>query len=120
MCSGIRQLEIHTVKPLGSLRLLSKSLRKDPNISANTIKAVLEQFALRSEKSIIVHIHKRTKKKRIVIISETNHFLPNILLTRLTLIVEKIILDHQCEFRHPRSTTNPIFCIPKTLEKKWE
>jgi hypothetical protein len=29
-----------------------------------------------------------------------------------------IIVDHQCRFRHNRSTTDPIFCICQTLKKK--
>ena len=31
-----------------------------------------------------------------------------------------ILGDHQCGFRHNRSTTNHIFCIRQILEKKWE
>jgi hypothetical protein len=34
--------------------------------------------------------------------------------------VHRIIEDHQCGFRHNRSTTDQIFCIRQILEKKWE
>ncbi|MDR0288736.1 MAG: hypothetical protein LBH78_01620, partial [Rickettsiales bacterium] len=33
---------------------------------------------------------------------------------------EEIIGDHQGGFRRNRSTTDHIFCIRQTLEKKWE
>jgi hypothetical protein len=44
----------------------------------------------------------------------------NILLARLTPDVNEIIGDHQCGFRHIRSTTDQIFYIQQILEKKWE
>jgi len=50
----------------------------------------------------------------------TYRILSNILLSRLTPYAEEIIGDHQCEFRHNRSTANHIFCICQILEKKWE
>jgi hypothetical protein len=34
--------------------------------------------------------------------------------------VNEIIGDHQCGFRHNRSTTDQIFYIRQILEKKWE
>jgi hypothetical protein len=34
--------------------------------------------------------------------------------------MDEIIGEHQCEFRHNRSTTDQIFCIHQILEKKWE
>jgi hypothetical protein len=46
--------------------------------------------------------------------------LSNILLSRLTPYVDKIIGDHLCGFRCSRSTTDQIFCIHQILEKKWE
>jgi hypothetical protein len=42
------------------------------------------------------------------------------LLSRLTPYAEEITGDHQCGFRHNRSTTDHIFCIRQILEKKWE
>jgi sorting nexin-29 len=43
-----------------------------------------------------------------------------ILLARLTPYVNEVIGDHQCGFRHNRSTTDQIFYIRRILEKKWE
>jgi hypothetical protein len=43
----------------------------------------------------------------------------NILLSRLSYI-DKIIWDHQCGIQHQQSTTDQIFCIHQTLERKWE
>jgi hypothetical protein len=40
--------------------------------------------------------------------------------SRLSPYVGKIIGDHQCGFRHNRSTTDQIFCIHQILEKKWK
>jgi hypothetical protein len=42
------------------------------------------------------------------------------LLKVLSPYTDEIIGDHQCVFRHNRSTTDQIFCIRQTLEKKWE
>jgi hypothetical protein len=50
----------------------------------------------------------------------TYKILSNILLSRLIPYAEKIMGDHQCGFRHNRSTTDHIFCIRQILEKKWE
>jgi hypothetical protein len=44
----------------------------------------------------------------------------NILLCKLIPYADKIIGDHQCGFRHNRSTTDQIFYIHQILEKKWE
>jgi hypothetical protein len=44
----------------------------------------------------------------------------NILLTRLTPYADEIMGDHQCGFRHNRSTTDQIFYIQQILEKKLE
>jgi hypothetical protein len=38
----------------------------------------------------------------------------------LILYVHEIIADHQCGFRHNRSSTDYIFCICQVLKKKWE
>jgi sorting nexin-29 len=46
--------------------------------------------------------------------------LSNILLARLIPHPEEIIGDHQCGFRHNRSTTHHIFCIRQIIEKKQE
>jgi hypothetical protein len=44
----------------------------------------------------------------------------NILVSRLGPYIDEIIGDHQCGFRHNRSTTDQIFSIHQILEKKWE
>jgi hypothetical protein len=44
----------------------------------------------------------------------------NIFQSRLTLYVDEIIMDHQCEFRRNRSTTDQIFRFHQIPEKKWE
>ena len=56
----------------------------------------------------------------ITLLPTTYTILPNILLSRLTPYVEEIIGDHQCGFRHNRSTADHILCIRQILEKKWE
>jgi len=43
-----------------------------------------------------------------------------IVLSRLTPYAEEITGDHQGGFLRNRSTIDPIFCICKILEKKWE
>jgi hypothetical protein len=51
----------------------------------------------------------------------TSHkIVSNILLFRLIPYADEIIGDHQCGFRHNRSTTDQIFYICQILEKKWE
>ena len=75
---------------------------------------------------IIVPIYKKGDKtdcsnyRGISLLSTTYKILSNIQLWRLTPYAEEIIGDHQCGFRHNRSTTDHIFCIRKTLKKKWE
>jgi hypothetical protein len=44
--------------------------------------------------------------------------LSNILLSRLVPCIDEIIGDHQCGFRHNRSTTDQIFCIRQILGEK--
>jgi hypothetical protein len=55
----------------------------------------------------------------ISLLSTTYKILSNILLSRLTRYAEEISGDHQCGFRHNRSTTDHVFCIHQILEKKW-
>ena len=45
--------------------------------------------------------------------------LSNILLSRLTPYAEEITGDHQCGFRHNRSTADHIFCVHQILAKNW-
>jgi hypothetical protein len=53
-------------------------------------------------------------------LSTTYKILSNILLSRLTPYAKEIIEEHQCGFRHNRSTTDHIFCICQVRKKKWE
>jgi hypothetical protein len=44
----------------------------------------------------------------------------NILLSKLSPYAEEIIGDHQCGFKHNRTTTDHILCIRHILERQWE
>jgi hypothetical protein len=78
------------------------------------------------KESIIVPIYKKGDKtdcsnyQGISLLSTTYKILSNILLLRLTPYAEEITGEHQCGFRHNRSTTDHIFCIRQILETKWE
>ena len=78
------------------------------------------------KESITVPIHKKVDKtdcsnyNAISLLPTTYKILSNILLSRLIPYAEGIIGDHQCGFRHNRSTTDHILCIRQILEKKWE
>ena len=78
------------------------------------------------KESIIVPIYKKGNKKEcsnykgILLLPTTYKILSNILLSRLTPYAEEIIRDHQCGFRHKRSTTDHVFCIRQILEEKEE
>ena len=78
------------------------------------------------KESIIVPIHKKGDKtdcnnyRGISLLPTTYKILSNILLSRLIPYAKEIIGYHQCGFRRDRSTTDHIFCICQTLEKKWE
>ena len=76
--------------------------------------------------SPIVPTYKKSDKKDctnyrgISLLTTTYKILFNILLSSLTSYAEEITGDHQCAFRHNRSTTDHIFCIRQILQKKWE
>jgi len=78
------------------------------------------------KESTIVPIYKKGDKtecsnyRGISLLPTTYKISSNILLSRLTPYAEEIIGDHQCGFRHSRSTIDHIFCIHQILEKKWE
>ena len=77
------------------------------------------------KESIIVPIYKKGDKtdcnnyRGISILPTMYKILSNILLSRLIPYAEEVIGDHQCGFRHNRSTTDHIFCIRQILQKKW-
>jgi len=78
------------------------------------------------KESIIVPIHMKGDKtdcnnyRGISLLRTTYKILSNILLSRLIPYTEEVNGDHQCGFRHNRSTPDHIFCIWQILEKKWE
>ena len=82
-----------------------------------------EQLPEESKESIIVPAYKNGVKthlsayKGVSFLYTTYPILTNILLSRLTPYAEKIIGDHQCEFRRHRSTIDHIFCIVKYVRK---
>jgi hypothetical protein len=54
------------------------------------------------------------------LLSTSYKILPNIPLSRLIPYADEIIGNHQCEFWCNRSTTDQIFYIHQTQERKWE
>jgi hypothetical protein len=76
--------------------------------------------------SIIVPVHKKDDKtdynnyRGISLLSTSYKMLSNILLSRLSSSIDEIIGDHQCGFEQNSLTSDQIFCISQTLEKKWE
>jgi len=78
------------------------------------------------EESIILPTYKKGDKtvcnnfKGISILATTYKILSNILLSRLIPYAGEIISDHKCGFQRNSSTTDHIFCIRQTLEKKLE
>ena len=78
------------------------------------------------KESIIVPIHKKGDKtdcnnySGMSLLPTTYKILSNVLILKLTPYAQEIIGDHQCGFRHNRSTTDHIFCIrSKYLSKNW-
>jgi hypothetical protein len=76
------------------------------------------------KESIIVPIYQKGDKtecsnyRGISLLSTAYKILSNILLSSLTLYIDKIIEDYQCEFQCNQSTTEQIFCNHQILEKK--
>jgi hypothetical protein len=80
-----------------------------------------EQLPHQWKESIIVPIHKQGDKtdcnnyRAISLLSISYKRLSNILLSRLSPYVDKIIGDHECGFRHTISHTDQILCIRQIL-----
>jgi hypothetical protein len=78
------------------------------------------------KESIILLVHKRGDQTDcnnycgISLLSTAYKILSNLLLSGLGPYIDEIIGDHQCGFRHNRSTTDQIFCLHQILDKKWE
>jgi hypothetical protein len=85
-----------------------------------------EELPHQWKESVVVPIHKKGDKtdcsnyQGISLLSTSYKILSNILLARLTPYADEIVGDHQCEFRHKRSTTDQILYIWQIREKKWE
>jgi hypothetical protein len=83
-----------------------------------------EELSEERKGSINVHIYKKNDEAKcsncrgMSLLPNTYKILSNIPLSRLTPYVEEINGDHQCGFRSDRSTTDHIFCIRQTREKK--
>jgi hypothetical protein len=52
------------------------------------------------------------------LLSNSYKILLNILPSKLSAYIDETIGDHQCGFRHNRSTTDQVFCFHQILEKK--
>jgi hypothetical protein len=85
-----------------------------------------EEMPYQWKESIIVPVHKMGDKtdcnnyRGISLLSTLYKILSNILPSRLSPFIDKIIGDHQCGFRRNRSTIDQIFYFRQILEKKWE
>jgi len=73
------------------------------------------------KESIIVPVYSKGEKTecitylRISLLSSTYR-----ILSCPTPYAEENIGDHQCKFRHNRSTTDPIFCTLQIFKKNWK
>jgi hypothetical protein len=82
-----------------------------------------EELPHQWKESIVVPIHKKGDKtdcsnyRGMSLLSTSYKMLSNILLSRLIPYADKIIGDHQCDFRCNRSTTDQIFYIHQILKK---
>jgi hypothetical protein len=77
------------------------------------------------KESINVQIHKKGDKTNcsnyheVSLVSTSYKMLSNILLSRLSPYMDEIIGDHQCGFRHNRSTAVQSFAFIRYWIKKW-
>jgi hypothetical protein len=118
-CPGIDQI------PAELIQAGTETLRLEIHM---LIKLIWNKVELPHQwkESIVVPIHKQGDKtdysnyRGISLLPTSYKILSNILLTRLTPYAEEIIEDHQCGFQCNRSTTDQIFYIWQTLEKKRE
>jgi len=83
-----------------------------------------EELPQEWKESVTVPIYKKGDKtdfrnyRGLSILSTTYKILSNMLLSRMAPYAEEITGDHQCGFRHYRSTFYHIFCICQILEEK--
>jgi hypothetical protein len=85
-----------------------------------------EKLPRQWKESIILPIHRKGGKtdcgnfRGISLLSTSYKILWNIILARLTPYADEIMGDRHCGYRPYGSTTDHIFYIRQTLEKKWE
>jgi hypothetical protein len=148
-CAWHKQIEMHTAEPLVSepssveVRIAIKNQKRcnssgidqitvelfqaRVNILYSEIHKLLIPFGIRRTTTAVEVIYYCTCYKMddenyinyrgTSLLPATYKILSNI---RLTLYVDKIIGDYQCEFRCNGSTTHHIYCIRQVLVKKWE
>jgi hypothetical protein len=144
--SDVRQIEVHMAEPLvlgpsrlevesataklkknkspGSDGIASKLIQAGGEMLLSAIHKLIDSVWNKEElpdqwkESITLSVHKKGDK------TDCNNYLStsyNIVLNNLLNIksvLYEIIQDHQCGFRRNRSTTDQIFYICQTLEKK--
>ena len=100
-----------------------RTIRSEIHKLVNFIR-IQEELPDELKEFIIIPFYKKGNKtdcsnyRGISVLPTTYKILSTILLPRLTPYVEEIIRNHQCGFRRNSSTTDHIFCIHQTLEKK--
>jgi hypothetical protein len=105
---GIDQIPAELIKAGG------RTIRSEIHNLINSIWNK-EELPEQWKESIIAPIYKKGDKtdcsnyRGISLLSTTYKILSSILLSRLAPYAEEIIGEHQCEFRHNRSTTDHIF-----------
>jgi hypothetical protein len=117
-------------KSPGSYQILAELYQAGGEILVSVVHNLItsiwnkEELPDQWKESIIVPIHKIGDKtdcnnyRGISLLSTSYNILTNILLSRLSPYLDEITGDHQCGFRHNRSTTDQVFCICQILEKK--
>jgi len=111
--------------PAEMLKADGRTIRSDIHKITNCIWNKEELPELWKE-SISVPTYRKGDKtdcrnyRAISLLPTTYKILSHILLTRLTPYAEEVIGDHQCGYRHNRSTADHKFCIRQILKKKWE
>jgi hypothetical protein len=138
----VRQMDIHTAEPLvpepslievetttGKLkRYKSPGTDQTPAELIRLIRSLWNKKELPQQwkEPIIVPIYRRgdttdcNNYLGIFLFRNAYKIIFNILLARLTPYVNEIMGDHQCGFRHNRSTTDHILYIRQIPDKKWQ
>jgi hypothetical protein len=133
--SDVRQIEVHRAEPLVpgpshlEVEIAIAKLKKYISPGSDQIPAELIQAG---GKMLLSAIHKLINSiwnkeelpnqwkgdktdcnyyHGISLLSISYNILSNIFLSRLSLYIDEITVDHQCGFGHNRSNTDQIFCI---------